>query len=172
MNKLYSLVIIILIIGNFFYPYACQGQTSSTQLPAEIKTFLDTKYPGWKFNQMSKKLENQRKENEEQIEYFLTGDFAGKGKKDFAVIITHKGKWYVTSFFQQNGAYKDFLLRSGKIPTPNNVYLFLIKKGQESAINWSNFKQAGDVVVIAFYGETSHGYVYDGTRFHKIQTSD
>jgi hypothetical protein len=172
MKKVHSLRIIFWVICSLFYPYTAQGQTSSAQLPAEIKKFLDTKYPGWKFNKMSQNLENQRRAAEEKIEYILTGDFAGKGKKDYAVIIAHQGKWQVISFFQENGAYKDFLLGSGKIPTPNNVYVFMIKKGEPSAINWTDFKQTGDVVVIAFYGRISHGYIYDGTRFQKIQTSD
>ena len=94
-------------------------------LPAQIKSYLNKNYKGWK---LSPSTEGCGPETNNGV---VKGSFNADKKLDYAVKITRRKKGYIIAFLAQNQGYKAFVLHNTDAEEVNFSSLGTLKKGSE-----------------------------------------
>lgn len=96
--KKYFLFISIFILG---LASSAQAQT----LPQEVISYLNKNYKGWKLSPTTENCATGFTN-----EGFITSDFNGDGKPDYAVKFIRSKKGYLLAFLIQKNGFKTFVL--------------------------------------------------------------
>ena len=116
----------LVVLGIFLITFA---QTNfAVTLPAQIRTYLNRNYKGWKLSPTTKDCAAPFTNNG-----VVTGNFNGDRKPDYAVKLTRGRKGYIIAFLAQNNGYKPFVLHDTDAGDVNNSSLGILKKGEEFA---------------------------------------
>ena len=91
-----------------------QQAESLKRLPPDIKTYLDKKYPDWKFLPLSAQVVECRDAETKLHPSLVRGDFNGDGIPDFAVQIVHAGRVHAFEFLSQGRTFRVNPLFEGK----------------------------------------------------------
>lgn len=114
-----------------------QQAESLKRLPPDIKTYLDKKYPDWKFLPLSAQVVECRDAETKLHPSLVRGDFNGDGIPDFAVQIVHAGRVHAFEFLSQGRTFRVNPLFEGK-QVPGKEFraaLVLERKGQKTEVN-------------------------------------
>ncbi len=90
-------------ISFFLVVFLAQLSFAQT-LPTKIKSYLDRNYKGWKLSPSKKDC------NPDVNKGFVSGDFNGDRKLDFAVKFTKNKKGYILAFLRIKNNFKAFVL--------------------------------------------------------------
>ena len=165
-------------------PALSLGQEPSIEIPSEIKSMLDKKFPGWKFAEADEFVRSFLKErvSANARPEIITGDFDGNEKADYAVLIKH-GKAldesgrvigenvHVIAFLKKRNRYKLYVLNAdGDAPE----YLTLGRKGEQSYDHKADkkFTYPNDSIEGWIFEKAGWTYVYEKGKFRYIYTLD
>src|SRR5687768_13261718 len=83
--------LLLSIVICFMLPAMGFGQEPSLEIPREIRSMLDKRFPGWKFPEVDESVLSFLKERVSPAARpeIITGDFDGNKKPDHAVLIKH-----------------------------------------------------------------------------------
>ena len=96
---------------------------SAQKLPSEIRSYLDRNYKGWR-------LSPSRKDCGADVNAgFVSSDFSGDGKRDFAVKFIKGQKGYILAFVKMKRTFKPFVLHSYNAEEAEASSLGIWKKG-------------------------------------------
>ncbi len=176
--------ILLFIIICLMLPTLSLGQEPSPELPSEIRSMLDKKFPGWTFPEVDQSVRSFLRErvSANARPEIITGDFDGNKKADYAVLIKHgkaldeSGKVigenvYAVAFLKQKNGYKLFVLNAdGGAPE----YLTLGRKGTASYDHEADkkFTYANDSIEGWIFEKAGWTYVYEKGKFRYIYTLD
>lgn len=178
MKLLLSIIICLMM------PILSLGQESSLEIPSEIRSMLDKRFPGWKFPEVDDYVRSFLKErfSANARPEFITGDFDGNKKPDHAVLIKHgkvhdeNGKAvgeniFAVAFLKQRNGYRLFVLNADA-GAPE--YLTLGRKGTQSYDFQAGkkFTYANDSIEGWIFEKAGWAYVYEKGRFRYIYTLD
>jgi hypothetical protein len=165
-------------------PALSLGQESSIEIPSEIKSMLDKKFPGWKFAEVDEYVRSFLRErvSANARPEIIPGDFDGNEKADYAVLIKHgkmfdeSGKVigenvYVVAFLKKRNDYRLYVLNAdGGAPE----YLTLGRKGEQSYDHKADkkFTYANDSIEGWIFEKAGWTYVYEKGKFRYIYTLD
>ncbi len=165
-------------------PTLSLGQEPSLEIPSEIRSMLDKKFPGWKSPEVDQYVLSFLRErvSANARPEIITGDFDGNGKADHAVVIKHgnaldeSGKVigknvYAVAFLKRRNGYKLFVLKGDGGATE---YLTLGKKGTESYDHEAGkkFTYENDSIEGWIFEKAGWAYVYEKGKFRYIYTLD
>ncbi len=178
MKILLSIIICVML------PTLSLGQEPSLEIPSEIRSMLDKKFPGWKFAEVDEYVRSFLRErvSANARPEIITGDFDGNKKADYAVLIKHgkaldeSGKAigenvYAVAFLKQRNGYRLFVLNAdGNAPE----YLTLGRKGTQSYDfeAGKKFTYANDSIEGWIFEKAGWAYVYKKGKFRYIYTLD
>lgn len=165
-----------LILGFLWFALLAPGgvRAAGLNLPQEIKTFLDLRYPGWQWGRVSKEVEDYF--HAQRLPFrpnLITGDFDGNGRPDYAVKIIAGGSWQFIVFLEHEGHFQGRVLASGSGPGLD-VYLTLYRKGDRGYDFERNkrFTFARDAAEVNYFGKAAVAYVYEQGKFKEIYSAD
>ncbi|CAN5332507.1 hypothetical protein BH20ACI2_BH20ACI2_16890 [soil metagenome] len=176
--------ILLSIILCLMIPTLSLGQEPSLEIPSDIKTTLDKKFPGWKFAEVDEYVRSFLRErvSANARPEMIMGDFDGNGKADYAVLIKHgkaldeSGKAigenvYVVAFLKKRNGHKLYVLNADG-DTPE--YLTLGRRGEQSYDHHANkkFTYANDSIEGWIFEKAGWTYVYEKGKFRYIYTLD
>ena len=136
MQRCTALLIIILICSGAASAQDQQAE-SLKRLPPDIKTFLDKKYPEWKFLAIPAEVMSCRDAETKLHPSLVRGDFKGDGKPDYAIQIVQKGRVRAFEFLSNGSTFSSAPLFERK-SVPGNESpsaLVLERKGQKTSTN-------------------------------------
>jgi hypothetical protein len=149
-------------------------------LPVECRKILDKNFRGWKFKKIPAEIQKFLRENESKNAdgNFISGDWNGDGKKDFAVLVTHGSETLndgtklprdvSVAFMRVGKGYKYFVLDTF------GDYLAFEKKGT-TAYDYesqSKIKLINDAIAVGLWEKSSRSYVWRKNKFIYFITSD
>ena len=112
-----------------------QKAESSNGLPPDIKALLDRKYPGWVFGPVSKTIMDcQEPQINKRNPLLGVGDFNGDGKTDYAMGITHGGKFHALEFLSRGNSFSENLLFKRALRKGESVAVAVEKKGVRTGV--------------------------------------
>lgn len=111
-----------------------QQHNFAQTLPAKIKTFLNGNYKGWNLSPSEKDC------NSDVNEGFISGDFNGDKKVDFAVKFTKNKKGYILAFLKTRKSFKAFVLHNYDAEEAKYSSLGVWKKGEVFEYNDKSFR--------------------------------
>lgn len=113
-----------------------QQAESLKRLPPDIKTYLDKKYPDWKFLALSAPVVECRDMETKLHPSLVRGDFNGDGIPDFAVQIVHARRVHAFEFLSQGKLFKvNPLFEQRQVPGKEfRAALVLERKGQKTEV--------------------------------------
>lgn len=131
-SKKWFLIAFIFVIGT---------QVSFTQnVPREITNYLGKHYSGWK-------LSPSRKECSEEVNRgFISSDFSGDGKKDYALKFTGGKKGFILAFVRNGRGFKPFVLHNYAADDANTEALSVQHKGSIFEVENKKLKLKHDAV--------------------------
>lgn len=142
---------------------------SNQTLPAKIRALLDKSYSGWKLNPGDKICDSKP---------FVSGDFDGNNKTDYAVMFTSGRKGYIIAFLATATSYKTIILETNSASAMKGSFLSISRKGEEydQIIN-ENFdrkthKLKTDAPVSGGCESSAYLYVYNKGKFERAFVSD
>ena len=165
-------------------PILSLGQEPSLEVPSEIRSMLDKKFPGWKFPEVDEYVRSFLRERVSATARpeIITGDFDGNKQADHAVLIKHgkvlgeSGKVigenvYAVAFLKQRNGYKLIVLNGDGGATE---YLTLGKKGTEIYDHEAGkkFTYSNDSIEGWIFEKAGWTYVYEKGKFRYIYTLD
>jgi hypothetical protein len=157
------------------------AQNHARKLPPPAYLILDRRFPGWKFAEVSREVQQYfERDLQGAPPHLISGDFDGNRQPDYAALIWH-GK-------ARDGGGKaigprSFLvifLRTGKgyrvhvIKDPVGEYLCLARKGTKD-YNYDEQKEityVNDAILIGIFEKAGVSYVYENGRFRLFTSSD
>lgn len=157
-------------------------QRANKILPNEIKTRLDSQFPGWTFADNYYIFDVQDGDLTQQ-KYpfdpnFISGDFDGDDHQDYAVQIVNPGEPDSTDLFLafvwSPQGFKQSLLQSIRHFYLPDEYLWLSKKGTKGydVESDSSFVFPRDAITIEIWEKASTTYLYSDGTFNEILTGD
>jgi hypothetical protein len=149
-------------------------------LPVECRKILDKNFRGWKFKKISVDIKKylQKYDSKKADGNFISGDWNGDGKKDFAVLITHGSETLndgmklprdvSVAFVRDDKSYKYFVLDT------SGDYISLDKKGTTAYDHetQSGIKFVNDAVFVGIWEKSGRSYVWQKNKFIYFITSD
>lgn len=93
-------------------------------LPADIKSYLNKNYKGWKLSPSEKDCGSETNRG------FVKGNFNADRNPDYAVKFTRGKKGFIIAFLAQRGNYKPFVLHNTQAGDINSMSLMTWKKGE------------------------------------------
>ena len=154
------------------------------EIPSEIRSMLDKRFPGWKFPEVDESVRSVLRErvSADARPEIITGDFDGNKTPDHAVLIKHgkvhdeSGKAvgeniFAVAFLKQRNGYRLFVLNAdGNTPD----YLTLGPKGTQNYDfdTEKKFTYANDSIEGWIFEKAGWTYVYEKGKFRYIYTLD
>ncbi len=161
--------------------HALVSQDSSTpNLPPEVISALDERFPHWRFPEVSDEIRDFLKKNvaPDARPEFIEGDFNGDGKLDCAVLIeqgavpNESGETigynvYIAAFMKRNAGYKLYVMGG-------NEYVTLVKKGDKDYDyeTGKTFTYDNDAIFTGIFEKAGTSYIFENGKFRAIITSD
>ncbi len=177
-----SLILPFLLLA----PSIAHAQQASNTAPSSLKSFLDHRFPRWRFAKIPEAIHRYLIEHPEPARPdLIKGDFDGDGKTDYAVYIVYgrasRRRSSVVALLRRGRTYKPYVLESSLYtpeaePSEANgaFYIGLVKKGARDYDfpGQRYFTYRHDAVFIGIFEKAGTSYVYERGRFKPIITSD
>lgn len=152
------------------------------EFPEVVKSELDKRFPGWKFQKEREDILKYLKESvsPDARPEFIKGDFDGNGEQDYAVLF-EQGKVqneqgndigadiHLVAFLQKKNKFEVREIEDGY-----GDFLMLEEKGS-SGYNYEtdkNFTFKNDAVFSGIFEKAGVSYIYENDKFREIVTSD
>lgn len=132
-----AVIPVAMLIGSTTAVAQDQQAESLKQLPYDIKTYLDKKYPDWRFLPVPAAVVTCRDAATKLHPSLVRGDFNGDGLPDFALQIVHGGKVQAFSFLSNGKTFGLNPLFERKL-APGKEFLaalVLERKGQKTEVD-------------------------------------
>src|SRR5215468_9512188 len=148
------LPVLLLVLSN-----AVLGQNAIPKLPAEVTVALTQDFPGWKLAPIDPQIQQENKYARAVARRgFISGDFDGDGKADYAVMLLHPSdsgaeeQVAVAYLNTKSGWQKHLLQTSSAMPS---TYLTLSRRGDAcyDVDKDERFKCPTDVVNLIYDGK-------------------
>jgi hypothetical protein len=179
MKTLQTILLCLLLL-----PTAVASSGKSERLPEAINSILNTKFPGWRFSEVSAEVQLLFRERFPGARpNLIRGDFDGNGQMDYAVLVEHTnfdrgGKAFThvverLAFLKKGARYKVYNLgESG--PANRELYLNLAKKGARARDFHTQryFRYPNDSVSVSVFEKAGGAYIYRNGRFRYVFGSD
>jgi hypothetical protein len=151
------------------------AQSSSRGLPAQIRADLNKLYPGWRFAEIGAAL---RPLPRGRAVDWVSGDFNGDGRPDYAVQIVRPGREVnsqtVVAFLGRGRGYERLVVLA--FLRNHETYLGRVRRGERrpdletDPSGGSRFVLRTDAIDVIYGGQASHTCVYEGGKFRCIIT--
>lgn len=173
MKRLLLLKFLVLVCVTFSF-------SQTRELPDDCRKILDKNFRGWKYKAISADIKKflQKNDAKNAAGNFISGDWNGDGKRDFAVLINHgtvtlnggtKPERDVSiAFVRDRQSYKYFVLDTF------GDYLAVDKKGA-TAYDYetqSNIKFDNDAIFVGIWEKGGRSFVWRKNKFIYFTTSD
>lgn len=173
-----------ILLSLLLLPGSVAGARKSDKLPAEIRSSLNKKFPGWRFSEVSDDVNRFFKERwPEARPNLISGDFDGNGQTDYAVLIEHSnfdktGKAFThvveqLAFLKKGTSYKLYILDQNTSATLE-LYLTLARKGEvgREFSTQRKFRYPNDSISLSYFEKAGGTYIYRRGRFRYVTESD
>jgi hypothetical protein len=131
---------------------------------------LNRRFSGWKFSDVRPEVREFFKENMRGASpVFISGDFDGNGRRDYAALVQLRARYYLVIFLRGTSGYKMYVVKD-----PNGEYLSLARKGTRD-YNYNEQKEityADDAIVTGIFEKGGSSYVFKNGRFLTFVSSD
>jgi hypothetical protein len=131
---------------------------------------LNRRFSGWKFNEVSPEVRQFFRENMRGASpVVIGGDFDGNGRRDFAILVQRRARYYLIVFLRRTADYKMYVVKD-----PNGEYLSLARKGSRD-YNYNEQKEityANDAIVTGIFEKGGSSYVFKNGRLLSFVSSD
>lgn len=135
MNVTAVLPIVALLVCAVAVHAQDQQAESLRRLPVEVKTYLDKKYPSWKFVPVPAAAVVCRDAETKLHPSLVSGDFNGDGAPDFAVQIVHGGRVHAFEFLSRGKSFGvNPLFERKQTSGDMSSALVLERKGQKTEV--------------------------------------
>ena len=165
-------------------PATAQGGDEAERLPGAVKFALDSRFPGWRFSEVSGDVQQFLRERHPGARpNLIKGDFDGDRRIDYALLIEHgnfdkRGVSFThvverLAFLRRGSGYKLFILEKSTPASPE-LYLTLAEKGAQG-YNFhtdKRFRYPHDSISVGHFGKSGGTYIYRRGRFRYVYESD
>ena len=161
---------LIVVLSWAFVTPVTHGQT----LPPGVASFLDQRFPGWKFATVVESL--RARFSAEYSAAWIEGDYDGDGQKDYAVQIVVGGasdrQQIVLVLLRRPDGYELHTLKS--FPVQDASYLHTSPKGAETmdVENDTKIVNRTDVIDLLYGEEAGETFFYENGRFRGVISGD
>jgi len=146
------------------------AQSFPNELPTSVRVMLNRRFSGWRFGDVSPEVRQFFKENMRGASpVVISGDFDGNRRRDYAVLVQRRGRYYLVIFLRRAADYKMYVIKD-----PNGEYLSLGKKGTR-AYNYDEQKEityAHDAILTGIFEKGGSSYIFKSGRFRSFVSSD
>lgn len=146
------------------------AQSFPDELPTPVRAMLNRRFLGWKFSDVSPEVRQFFKENMRGASpVVISGDFDGNGRRDYAVLVQRRARYYLVIFLRRTANYKMYVIKD-----PNGEYLCLARKGTRD-YNYNEQKEityANDAILTGIFEKGGSSYVFKNGRFRSFISSD
>jgi hypothetical protein len=179
MTNLLPILLCLLLL-----PVSVAGGKISDQLPGQIRSTLNKRFPGWRFSEVSDDVQRFFKDRwPDARPNLISGDFDGNGQTDYAMLIEHTnfvktGKSFThvveqLAFLKKGTSYKLYILDKNTSATLE-LYITLAGKGEECRefSTQRKFTYPNDSISLSYFEKAGGTYIYRGGRFKYVIESD
>ncbi|MEP1304612.1 MAG: hypothetical protein ABJK11_03130 [Balneola sp.] len=163
---------------SLFFSSVC-AQNLSGPIPDNVKTYLDSTYPGWKLAEHWSSIGGNPKDYGRTFDLnYFKGDFDGNGKTDFALHIQHPDSNYKTGYARpmlvllttSKGFERHIINRYAE----QYVYFWLHRKGEVvgAAHADTSIKLENDALSVLVEEKASTLYYFRNGEFVPFSTGD
>jgi hypothetical protein len=146
-------------------------------LPIDIDTVLSSRFPGWEWGVVGADVKRfYRESHGREYPKFISGDFNGDGKTDYALKVQCNGKKgntdVVIAFVSKDSNFLVFVLKTSSANYEN--YVTLEKRGSR-VYDFGTDKEfvlRSDAVNLAHFEKAVETFIFKTNRFERIITGD
>lgn len=168
------------VTGFLLFVFSAVSLAQNKTLPDDCRKILDENFRGWKFKKILPEIQKFLRESyPKNVEgNFVSGDWNGDGKTDYAVLIDHGNhilndgtklsRDVSIAFVRRGNTFRYFVLDT------SGDYLAFEKKGTtaydhntQSGIRFSN-----DAISVGLWEKSARAYVWRKNKFIYFATSD
>jgi hypothetical protein len=146
------------------------AQSFPHALPTSVRVMLNLRFSGWRFSDVSPEVRQFFKENMRGASpVVISGDFDGNGRRDYAVLVQWRARYYLVIFLRRTADYKMYVIKD-----PNGEYLILARKGTRD-YNYNEQKEityANDAIMTGIFEKGGSSYIFKNGGFRSFISSD